>query len=118
MTLLQQAHASGKVRAMMDDRGTHVSKKQDRPHRLRFLVLDDVPNAGEILMAFPSDKEGKKLCGRPLLPRIRNTSLKKQKARLSLDDLFNQIQAGNLKELPYHRQSRCTGFCRSSETES
>ena len=59
---MQQAHASGKVRAMMDDRGRRV-KEAGPSTPVEILGLSDVPNAGEILMAFPSDKEAKKLCG-------------------------------------------------------
>ena len=44
--------------------------------------------------------------------------LEETKNKLSLDDLFDQIQAGNVKELKPCRKGRCTGFCRSSKTES
>ena len=99
MTSLQQAHASGKVRAMMDDRGRRV-KEAGPSTPVEILGLGDVPNAGEILMACQNDKEAKKLCGRHLLPRIRNTSLKKQKANFLWMICLHQIQAGDLKELP------------------
>ena len=49
---------SGKVRAMMDDRGRRV-KEAGPSTPVEILGLSDVPNAGEILMAFPSDKEAK-----------------------------------------------------------
>ena len=50
--------AYGKVRAMMDDQGRRV-KEAGPSMPVEILGLNDVPNAGEILMAFPSDKEAK-----------------------------------------------------------
>ena len=67
----------------------------------------------------PSDKEARNFADTFVITRIKRTSSRRDKsAELSLDDLFSQIQAGNLKELNVDRKSRCTGFCRGCKTES
>ncbi|GAA6407289.1 translation initiation factor IF-2 [Blautia hominis] len=89
---------SGKVRAMMDDKGRRV--KEAAPSTpVEILGLGDVPNAGEILVATENDKEAKHFAA-TFVSENRNRLLEETKAKMSLDDLFTQIQAGNLKELP------------------
>ena len=61
--------------------------------------MNDVPNAGEILMAFDNDKEAKTF-SQTFVSENKKHLLEDTKAKLSLDDLFSQIQAGTLKELP------------------
>lgn len=53
---------NGKVRAMMDDKGRRV-KEAGPSTPVEILGLGDVPNAGEILMSFESDKEAKNFAG-------------------------------------------------------
>lgn len=89
---------SGKVRAMMDDKGRRV-KEAGPSTPVEILGLSDVPNAGEILVAFDTDKESKSFAA-TFISENRNRMLEDTKSRLSLDDLFDQIQAGTLKELP------------------
>ncbi len=89
---------SGKVRAMMDDKGRRV-KEAGPSMPVEILGLSDVPNAGEIIMAFDSDKEAKNFAA-AFISENKNRLLEETKAKLSLDDLFSQIQEGNLKELP------------------
>lgn len=89
---------SGKVRAMMDDKGCRV-KEAGPSTPVEILGLGDVPNAGEILMAFDSDKEAKNFAA-TFVSENRNRMLEDTKAKMSLDDVFKQIQEGNLKELP------------------
>ena len=89
---------SGKVRAMMDDKGRRV-KEAGPSTPVEILGLSDVPNAGEILVSFDSDKEAKHFAS-TFVSENKNRLLEDTKAKLSLDDLFSQIQAGNLKELP------------------
>ena len=89
---------SGKVRAMMDDKGRRV--KEALPSTpVEILGLGDVPNAGEVLMSFPSDKEAKNFAG-AFVSENKNRLLEETKGKLSLDNLFDQIQASDLKELP------------------
>ena len=89
---------SGKVRAMMDDRGRRV-KEAGPSTPVEILGLSDVPNAGEILMAFPSDKEAKNFAA-TFVTENKKHLLEETKGKLSLDNLFDQIQASDLKELP------------------
>ena len=89
---------SGKVRAMMDDRGRRV-KEAGPSTPVEILGLNDVPNAGEILMAFPSDKEAKNFAA-AFVTENKKHLLEETKGKLSLDNLFDQIQASDLKELP------------------
>ena len=89
---------SGKVRAMMDDRGRRV-KEAGPSTPVEILGLSDVPNAGEILMAFPSDKEAKSFAA-TFVTENKKHLLEETKGKLSLDNLFDQIQASDLKELP------------------
>ena len=89
---------SGKVRAMMDDRGRRV-KEAGPSTPVEILGLGDVPNAGEILMAFPSDKDAKNFAA-TFVTENKKHLLEETKGKLSLDNLFDQIQASDLKELP------------------
>ena len=88
---------SGKVRAMMDDRGRRV-KSAGPSTPVEILGLNDVPNAGEVLVATENDKEAKNFAA-TFISENKNKLLEETKSRMSLDDLFNQIQEGNLKEL-------------------
>ena len=89
--------ASGKVRAMMDENGKRV--KEARPSTpVEVLGLNDVPNAGEILVALDSDKEAKDFAA-TFVSEGRNKLLEETKSRMSLDALFGQLQEGTLKEL-------------------
>ena len=88
---------SGKVRAMMDDKGRRV--KQAGPSTpVEILGLGDVPNAGEVLMSFENDKEAKNFAA-AFVSENKNRLLEETKGKLSLDNLFDQIQASDLKEL-------------------
>ena len=89
---------SGKVRAMMDDKGRRV-KEAGPSMPVEILGLGDVPNAGEILMSFKSDKEAKNFAG-AFVTENKSRLLEETKSKLSLDNLFDQIQASDLKELP------------------
>ena len=89
---------SGKVRAMMDDKGRRV-KEAGPSTPVEILGLGDVPNAGEIIMSFDSDKEAKNFAG-AFVSENKNRLLEETKGKLSLDNLFDQIQASDLKELP------------------
>ena len=89
---------SGKVRAMIDDKGRKV-KEASPSTPVEILGLSDVPNAGEILVVTENDKEAKNFAA-TFVSENKNRLLEETKAKMSLDDLFSQIQAGNLKELP------------------
>ena len=89
---------NGKVRAMMDDKGRRI-KEAGPSTPVEILGLGDVPNAGEILLSFDSDKEAKNFAG-AFVSENKNRLLEETKGKLSLDNLFDQIQASDLKELP------------------
>ena len=89
---------SGRVRAMIDDKGRRV-KEAGPSTPVEILGLNDVPNAGEILVVTDNDKEAKNFAA-TFVSENKNRLLEETKAKMSLDDLFSQIQAGNLKELP------------------
>ena len=87
----------GKVRAMVDDKGRRV--KEALPSTpVEILGLSDVPSAGEVFIAHESDKVAKSYA-ETYLAQNKVKKLEETKAKMSLDDLFSQIQAGNLKEL-------------------
>ena len=89
---------SGKVRAMMNDRGIKV-KEATPSTPVEILGLDSVPNAGEVFVATENDKEAKAFAA-TFISESKNKLIEDTKAKLSLDDLFSQIKAGNVKELP------------------
>ena len=87
----------GKVRAMIDDKGRRV--KEAKPSTpVEILGLSDVPSAGEVFIAHENDKTAKNYA-ETYLAQNKEKMLEETKAKMSLDDLFNQIQEGNLKEL-------------------
>ena len=88
----------GKVRAMMDDKGNRV-KEAGPSTPVEILGLNDVPNAGEVFVALPNEKEARSFA-ETFIAEGKNKLLEDTKAKLSLDDLFSQIKAGNVKELP------------------
>ena len=89
--------AFGKIRAMMDDKGQRV--KQALPSTpVEILGLHDVPDAGEIFMATENDKEARNIA-ETYINQGREKLLDDTRSKLTLDGLFSQIQAGNIKEL-------------------
>lgn len=87
----------GKIRAMIDDKGRRV-KSAGPSTPVEILGLNDVPNAGEIIMSFDSDKEARSF-SETFISEGRKKLLDDSKHKVSLDALFEQIQAGNMKEL-------------------
>ncbi|MEF2640444.1 MAG: translation initiation factor IF-2, partial [Lachnospiraceae bacterium] len=87
----------GKVRAMMDDKGRRV-KVATPSTPVEILGLNDVPNAGEVFVATDSDKEARTYA-ETFIAEGKKKLLDDTKSKLSLDDLFSQIKAGNVKEL-------------------
>ena len=87
----------GKVRAMMDDKGRRV-KEAGPSTPVEILGLSDVPNAGEIFVSLKTEKEARSFA-ETFISQGREKLLEDTKSRMSLDDLFSQIQAGNVKEL-------------------
>ena len=88
----------GKVRAMMDDKGRRV-KEATPSTPVEILGLNGVPNAGEVFVVTENEKEARSFAD-TFISESKNKLLEETKAKLSLDDLFTQIKAGNVKELP------------------
>ncbi len=88
----------GRVRAMMDDKGNRV-QEAGPSMPVEVLGLNDVPGAGDILMATETEKDARS-CAETFIAESKNKMLEETKMKMSLDDLFDQIKAGNVKELP------------------
>ena len=82
---------------MMDDKGRRV-KEAGPSQPVEILGLNDVPNAGEVFVGCESDKEARAFA-ETFISQNKVKLLEETKSKMSLDDLFNQIQEGNLKEL-------------------
>lgn len=87
----------GKVRAMIDDKGRRV-KEATPSMPVEILGLSDVPSAGEVFLAHENDKTAKSYA-ETYLAQNKEKMLEETRSKMSLDDLFSQIQEGNLKEL-------------------
>lgn len=87
----------GKVRAMIDDKGRRL-KEATPSTPVEILGLSDVPSAGEVFLAHENDKTAKSFA-ETYLAQNKEKMLEETKSKMSLDDLFSQIQEGNLKEL-------------------
>lgn len=88
--------ASGKIRAMLDENGKKV-KKAGPSTAVEIMGMSEVPNAGEIFYVVDNEKQARSISER----RKDKEREERNKSRqvVSLDDLFNQIQAGNIKDL-------------------
>jgi translation initiation factor IF-2 len=88
--------AHGKVRAMINDKGKNV-KEATPSIPVEVLGLSEVPNGGDILYSVSDEKTARQIA------EIANTKEKEKyyasTARVSLEDLFSQIQEGKVKDL-------------------
>ena len=87
----------GKVRAMIDDKGRRINEAGPSTP-VEIIGLNDVPNAGDIFISPKTDKEAKTFA-ETFIAEGKNRLVEETKSKMSLEDLFSQIQAGNLKEL-------------------
>ena len=87
----------GKVRAMTDDKGRRV-KEATPSTPVEIIGLNEVPDAGETFIVTANEKEARTIA-ETYLAQSKEKLIADTKAKLSLDGLFNQIQAGNIKEL-------------------
>ena len=87
----------GRVRAMTDDK--QRSLKEATPSMpVEIIGLDNVPNTGEIFVATDTEKEARNISN-AFITRGKENLIAETKAKMSLDDIFNQMQEGTLKEL-------------------
>ncbi len=89
--------AHGKVRAMIDDNGQKV-KTATPSTPVEILGLNAVPEAGEVMLAVADEKEARNIAS-AFISQNKEKLIAETKARMSLDGLFSQIQAGEVKEL-------------------
>ena len=89
--------AFGKIRAMIDDKGRRV-KKAGPSTPVEILGLNEVPQAGEVFIATETEKEARAMA-ETFIATKREKMLADTKSKLSLDGLFDQIQAGQIKDL-------------------
>ena len=88
--------SSGKVRAMIDDKGRRV-KVAKPSHPVEILGLSDVPSAGEVFLAH-EDLQTAKSYAETYKVQRKEELIEETRMRMNLDDLFNQMKEGNLKE--------------------
>lgn len=89
--------AFGKVRAMIDDKGRRV-KEAGPSTPVEILGLSSVPDAGETFVACETEKDARNFA-QTYISEGKEKLLEETRSRMSLDDLFSQIQSGNVKEL-------------------
>ena len=89
--------AYGKVRAMIDDKGRRV-KEAGPSMPVEILGLSSVPDAGETFVACDSEKDARNFA-ETYISEGKAKLLEETRSRMSLDDLFSQIQSGDVKEL-------------------
>ena len=88
--------SSGKVRAMIDDKGRRI-KEATPSQPVEILGLSDVPGAGEVIIAHESNDEARAYA-ETYKNQHKEELIEDTKMRMNLDDLFNQMKEGNLKE--------------------
>ena len=88
--------ASGKVRAMINSKGKRV-KTAGPSMAVEILGLSEVPQGGDQFVAVPSDKVARSISEKRQL--IAREEMLKSSQRMSLDEFFNQMNEGQVKEL-------------------
>ena len=89
--------AYGKIRAMTDDKGRRV-KKAGPSTPVEILGLSEVPSAGDSFYVAENDKQARQVA-ESIVAKNRENLIKETPQKVSLDDLFSQIQSGNMKDL-------------------
>ena len=89
--------AYGRIRAMMNDKG-HKVKKAGASMPVEILGLSEVPTSGDMFYVADNEKQARQ-AAESVVAKGRVDMLKETHQKVSLDDLFTQIQSGNVKEL-------------------
>jgi translation initiation factor IF-2 len=89
--------AYGKVRAMVDDKGRKL-KAAGPSMPVEIVGLSEVPRAGDSLYAANNEKQARSIA-QSIVAQNREVMTNSSAHKVSLDDLFNQIQDGSVKEL-------------------
>jgi len=87
--------AHGKLRAINDYKGKPI-KKAGPSTPVAVMGLSDVPSAGDLFEVVPSDKEARVIVNERL-DAVKTLAASRKK--LSLEDMFSRVQAGEVKEL-------------------
>jgi translation initiation factor IF-2 len=87
--------AYGRLRAMFDHRGRKV-RKADPSMPVSVMGLNEVPAAGDLFQVVPNEREARQIVAERQQAAIEKTS---QKKALTLEQLFDSIQAGEVREL-------------------
>ncbi|MDO4300659.1 MAG: translation initiation factor IF-2 [Clostridia bacterium] len=87
----------GRIRAMMNDKGQKV-KKAGPSMPVEILGLNEVPMAGDMFYVAENEKRARQVA-ESVIAKGREELIKDTPQKVSLDDLFNQIQSGSVKEL-------------------
>lgn len=88
--------SSGRIRAMLDDKGKRV-KKAGPSIPVMILGLSEVPNAGDLLYCVEDEKTARNIADKRR-DKIREEQMKLS-SKVSLDDLFEKIKMGEIKDL-------------------
>ena len=94
--LVVSGTASGRVRAMFDDKGKNI-KKAGPAIPAMILGLSEVPDAGNTIYAVKDEKTARIIANKR--KEYNREEQMKVSSNVSLDDLFDQIQSGNVKDL-------------------
>src|SRR5690606_403312 len=86
----------GRVRAMLDFKGRRI-KKATPATPVEILGLSDVPEAGDLFYVLQDEKKARQFVERRLEKKRQNENVTPE--RVTLEDLFQQIQEGKVKEL-------------------
>lgn len=89
-------HTFGRVRAMVNDLGRRV-KSVGPSTPVEITGLNDVPQAGDQFMVFADEKKARQV-GESRFKKQQDAQ-RKESSKLNLDDLFNQIKEGDIKEI-------------------
>ena len=87
----------GRIRAMIDDKGSKI-KSAGPSIPVEILGLTDVPQAGDAFYVAAGEKQARQFA-ESVLAKSREDMIKQTPVKVSLNDLFNQIKEGNVKEL-------------------
>jgi translation initiation factor IF-2 len=91
-------HISGRVRAMMNERGEPVDEARPSMPVL-VMGLSDVPTAGDVFEVLPSEREARAVADERAERDRREKTRPARPRTLTLQELFNQFQAGEVAEL-------------------
>lgn len=86
----------GKIRAMTNDLGKRVNEAGPSTP-VEVIGLQDVPQAGDRFVVFNDEKKAKQIAD--LRKQKEIESQREESSKVSLDDLFKQIQEGDVKEI-------------------